>query len=118
MAQVLAVTAKRLGTTGGVAIILGEGIISEVGETEITEKGKKKRTVTLALLGGGSREPLVIRAKLNDELVALGDGLEPYQRVRFLGTYKTFQIEGKTWPVISLYEIERTPVAAARPEAA
>lgn len=96
--------------------MLGEGVVAEVSPVEVTEKGERKRVVTVALLGGGAREPLVIRLKLVGDLVALGDGLEPYQRVQFLGTYRVFNIEGKTWPVVTACEIQR--VIAAKAEAA
>ena len=64
--------------------------------------------------GGTRREPQVIRAKLLNELCSLGDGLEPYSRVRFLGTTATYSIQGKTYTVVTLADIELVPAAPAR----
>ena len=98
--------------------MLGEGAVSEVGEVLVTDKGQKKRTVTIVLLGGDTRDPQIIRGKLVGDLCALGEGLEPYTRVRFLGTYRLFAINGKTYPTVTLTEIERVTTGPSRVEAA
>ena len=72
----------------------------------------------LVLRGGDTRSPQMIRAKLVGDLVALGDGLDPYTRVRWIGTYRLFEIEGKTWPVVTLSEIEKVGASARQEPAA
>lgn len=121
LGSLLGTATARSGAPGGVAIIMGEGVVAEVGAVQITDKGRKKRIVTIALLGGGSREPQIIRAKLVDELTALGDGLEPYARVRFLATYAEFKIDNRNYSVMTVTELERvtsSPAHVTRPEVA
>lgn len=91
--------------------------MADVGEVTVTDKGQRKRSITVALLGG-TREPQVLRGKLTDEFTALADGLEAYTRVRVLATTATYNIDGKTFPVITFHEIERVTQSPARVEVA
>lgn len=85
---------------------MGEGAVSEVGPV-MSDKGIDKRSVVIALLGGDTHSPQIIKGKLIGSLTALGDGLEPYTRVRWIGTYRLWEIEGKLFPTVTLSEIEK-----------
>jgi len=106
-----------VGAARGLAIILAEGVVADVGEVTVSDKGQKKRSITIALLGG-TREPQVLRGKLADEFISLADGLEPYTRVRVLATTATYNIDGKTFPVVTFHEIERVTQSPVRAEVA
>jgi len=101
----------------GLALVLGEGMISAVGDIQISDKGQKKRSVTIVLLGG-TREPQTLRGKLIDDSCSLADGLEPYTRVRVLATTATYNIDAKTFVVITFHELERVTQSPVRPEVA
>lgn len=117
LAPLMATAAARVGNARGLAMILAEGVVADVGEITISDKGQRKRMVTLALLGG-TREPQVLRGKLTEDSIALADGLEAYTRVRVLATTATYTIDGKVYDVVTFHEIERVTPAAARAEAA